>query len=433
MSSPPRSKLKLGLLPATLTSLTLLSQIRTDLKAIIGLPSGLTRFTVDIGLLEPLEGTDFSSWLCLEHLEIRHALSPHEVAVSKLKLSPRLVELHLASIKRFDLGSLPLSPLIPKLTSLTIKTKHINPLSATEIQSLPPTLKRLALVRFDLNLAESLLAQLPNCQVSLDIGKFGMTRSSTDFLLSKFAHFWLPRMDVASLTDAICQYLHTFGPRFATDLDWLEVGFDFRPPPQPTNAPGLIMALGLPAFAAQEDLSGLLSVILPPSANAILDDMPTTLTSLTSLHRPCAFTQWPFLGLSRLVAPNTRITSAFYHYIYNMDELKATIAELDDFDVQRFLTSLSRKTRLNALLTLEVSVTGKLLPDAQPNMDWSSLAADTFAALLEVFALPMPPIDPQSPEVEAHKATEDCVGSVVEYLQLKDAADTDQLDMCALS
>ena len=178
LAFPPSEPFDLGLLPNTLTSLTLSVSTyyyygeydegipggdwETDSPhhdLVTSLPTGLVHFSINLGLLQRLQFTDFATWTSLEHFEIT---DEHDgscgTTLSKLPISAFLTR-----------------PAPPKLKSFLIRTGGGINISEEDIQLLPPTLTRLSLEYLASELVPALearLLQLPDCYASIESPPF---------------------------------------------------------------------------------------------------------------------------------------------------------------------------------------------------------------------------------------------------------------------
>ena len=276
----PEGPFDLGLLPNTLTSLTLSVSTyyyygeydegipggdwETDSPhhdLVTSFPTDLVHFSINLDLLQRLQFTDFATWTSLEHLEITEEHDGnYPTKLSALPISAFLTR-----------------PAPPKLKSFLIRTGYID-ISEEDIQLLPPTLTRLELAYLDFTLIgalETYLSQAVDCRASID---------DPAILFKILRKHWFPHMDVMALKDAADDYLNV--SRIKLKHPFPNASWQPLPVPPPKDSYRReLYTLGITANFA-ENLDQLCSVVLPPSATAILDYMPTNLTSLTSLRRP---------------------------------------------------------------------------------------------------------------------------------------------------
>ena len=181
-------------------------------------------------------------------------------------------------------------------------------------------------------------------------------------------------------------------------------------------------SLGLPYTLNDRVLarfrSELLSVTLSSLDHLLkLSLLPPGLESVTSLSS-LRVESWPFTNLKRLNTPTTRIKHHMWRHFANLEELKAIIIEIADFNVVPFLTKLlTRKTRVNTLIAIEADATGVLIPGDDVNglkhVTWPLIIETTEPNLKRLLASPMPAIDPFTPETDAHIIENDTIGRVV--------------------
>lgn len=355
-------------------------------------PMWIPRLVINSELLQRLKFVDFNQ---MTHLEYLHVFEGSRMSGS------------CTSMRQLPIYQHPLKTLI-------ISTEYISGPSPVEIPHLPLTLTHLSLYNFALEYAEALVERLPNCRILVYNVNSAEGR---EHVKSKFSRFWSPHMDLVALSNALDRYYtHELGIAFLHGVSWFSLLTRYG-----ANDP-ISGALGL--AWSPPSLGELTSVVVPPSANGILDHLPPGLTSLTCLDRPCTFTKWPFTALTRLNLPTTRFEQSYWKHLRNMDELQVTITELEDFQVESFLTTfLSRRARMNALLTLEVFITGALLEiDAThglTHVTWPLIHEKSQTILTQRLALPMPPISADAAEMDTYEVDNDHIGRIVKSITYK--------------
>lgn len=400
--------LDLQYLPTTLTSLTLYltslidNNSRDNPHSSSHFPSSLTSLSIDHRILKT------------------HILPP-------ILTTLRLMDGNIYSQDEADQNPVSLASLAPfpaHLTSLTTKGSYITALTDVDIKSMPRTLKSLEVLSLDFEHAEAFAAHFITCVLTLADPVRLLSATAGRFLRDKFAQHWLPHMDVATFNTAVCYYYRGLRIRFTFDLSLhLESGltpqigqrfFDFGLPQAPTGDNRSVI------------YSRLESIVFPPTVGQVpLLGLPSCLKSIDGANATFSpiptDKAWPFNGLTHLNTPAARIPYRFATHLSNMDTLKATITGIKDVQVEAFLTTgLSRKTRLNASLSLEVVVSGALLPtsgeDGAKEVTWTLLCERTENILRQRFALQMPPLDSTPTDRDPYLVEGDHIGRVVESL-----------------
>lgn len=303
-----------------------------------------------------------------------------------------------------SLGKLPSS-----LTSLDFNMSH-KPLNASEIKDLPPTLKLFQVRAFDLSLADLFVSHCSNCHLSIDgdVDPWGIPHK----VLQSTQH-WLPHYHLRHLEAALIKH-------------YQRMKIHLKPHWEQNNTvrwhDRVEEILGLPVANAEHRASftsELKSVtILRTDFTPQIDKLPPGLTAISIERTSANLSAWPFTSLTHLDVPLTLIKREFWPYLANLALLKAHFADLEDFNVEPFLTRiLSRKTRANASITLSILITGVLLPEDEvegvKDVNWSLIHEMSRSILTQLLASPMPALTASPTSDDAYHTDNDTIGRVV--------------------
>ena len=292
-----------------------------------------------------------------------------------------------------NLGKLP-----PSLKSLHINAHNFDLLGAAEIKSLPKTLRTIQLKSFDLQHAQVFASHLQDCHLFIETPK---TPWDIPESVRLNTGHWLPHLDMHELHIALQIYYGRLRVHFS-----LQYPKEFLLNPQLRSIP--------PHH---------LEAITFPSTDVIaqLSKLPRSLQRITIERSPAELNFWHFNCLTHLNTPLMRIDSRFWHHLRDLTLLKATIVGLEDFNVVPFLTTLlSRKTRINASITICTYITGALLHDNEvdglEDATWELIQQKSESLLKSQLASPMPP---STSEDTTHAIENDTIGRIVTSLQFE--------------
>ena len=395
------------LLPPSLKTLSLglaHSKVRTEtgsdvkVEFLKSLPTSLTDLSIEVMLLKKLSSDEESPVVQINALSSLERLEIGSLEV----LDPSSLSIELSSLVKLP----------SRLKTLILSSTLFKPLTLLEIRNLPDSLTLLQVTSFDLDLAEVLSLQLPTCHL------FVQHRVSPWLVPSRVCQYsphWLPHLDISKHITFVEDYYRRLRVHLSIDFGTqpmlsrfnleTNIGFPLAP------------AAEIATFAAQ-----LKSVILPATDFTVdLALYPAGLTSIVAPLSICAIRRWPFNDLTHLDAPSARIPFALYLSIANLTLLKATIIELDDVNVEPFLTRvLSRKTRLNCSIAIEYNATGALLctDDGPAEVTWQLIQEHSESFLNRLLASPMPRIDVEK-ENDVATIENDTIGRIVTSLTLE--------------
>ena len=317
-----------------------------------------------------------------------------------LQMPPTLISLVLKS-------QYPLNMVLDRfivLQHLSLPT-HVD-LDLSESVMWPDTLRTLQVASFDLQRAEIFSSRLPNCRLSI-ISTISVWRVPEHVRLA--TGHWLPHLNPKELYLGIIRFFEGCRVHFRCKNDTYSLLYSEK------------FVSETDASQIQLFRSQVVSVALSaPNISVSMDQLPPGLTSL-SLETPHAtLSSWPFNSLTHLDAPSVSFGWRHWSYLSSLTVLRATIVGLEDFNVVPFLTTLlSRKTRVNASITICTYITGALLHDKKvdglEDATWELIQQKSESLLKCQLASPMPP----STSEDVTHIENDTIGRIVTSLRIK--------------
>lgn len=382
----------LHLLPPTLKSLHLEVALpeeaynKREKIFITSLPPSLTSLTIDPVFLSETLPIKTESEVPFSSVTLQHLPSLEHLELISCVPSSRLYDVELSK-----LGKMPAT-----LKSLHIVSPHVPALTAAEIEQLPPSLKTLQVASFNVELAQCFATHSKDCY--LYIQPSVSPWDIPDMVRARSEH-WLPHLDTAKFIAYIETYYRSL--RVCLNLS-LSTSKDANSRLEPNIGFPTTTNYQIGIFSSQLE-----SIVLPATTfTPYFSAYPPSVSSIVAPLSAGKITRWPFKCLTHLDSPLTRIKFDCWDKLANLTLLKATIVDIDDHQVEPFLKHLlSRKTRAIASISLEVSVTGALLPDDDVNgvkhVTWPLMQEMTTSILNRILASPMPSIGSSPPEIDS--------------------------------